>query len=529
MADQLLHSGFLASAAAMPDRPALHVAGQTLSYRELLEKAQRLAATLQSRRGADEDVPVVTAVFADRSATGFAGILGALLAGHGYVPLNPNFPVSRTSWMLERAGCTWVVVDAAAMAQLDEVLSSISRRLLVVLPEGVECSPLAADWPEHTFVAARDLLAASHWSAGSQSADSLAYLLFTSGSTGEPKGVPVTHANVTPFINVMAERYGVTPDDRFSQMFDTTFDLSVFDLFVAWQRGASVYCPSRVTLFNPDRFIRENELTVWFTVPTVGLLMQRFGALKPGRYPSLRWSLFCGEPLPVSLAQAWAVAAPQSAVENLYGPTELTVACSAYRWDPARSAAASRDGIVPIGTPLPAMLAKVVDEELEEVAPGQVGELLMTGPQRTPGYWQDGVATDRAHVRLAADGRIYYRTGDRVRRPGADGVLTYVGRIDDQIKVLGHRVELGEVESALRQEPGVHAAAAVGWPATSVGVGGVVAFVTGRGLDPAALRSSVGRKLQPHAIPQAIRVLPDLPQNVNGKVDRRALLDLLNV
>jgi acyl-coenzyme A synthetase/AMP-(fatty) acid ligase len=267
---------------------------------------------------------------------------------------------------------------------------------------------------------------------------------------------------------------------------------------------------------------------VYFTVPTVGLLMQRFGALKPGRYPSLRWSLFCGEPLPVPLAQAWAAAAPGASVENLYGPTELTVACSAYRWDSERSAAASRDGIVPIGAPLPDMDAKVVDERLEEVAPGEVGELLMTGPQRTAGYWQDTRATARAHVRLPADGRIYYRTGDRVRRPDADGPLTYVGRVDEQIKILGHRVELGEVESALRQEPGVHAAAAVGWPATSAGVGGVVAFVTGRGLDPAVLRSSVGRKLQAHAVPQAIRVLPDLPQNVNGKVDRRALLELLN-
>ena len=133
----------------------------------------------------------------------------------------------------------------------------------------------------------------------------------------------------------MVDRYGINAGDRFSQMFDTTFDLSVFDMFVAWSQGACVCCPSRKTLLNPDVFVREKDLTVWFSVPSLGMLMDRFGALKAGRYPSLRWSLFCGEQLPVDLATHWAAAAPESILENLYGPTELTVACSVYRWDQA--------------------------------------------------------------------------------------------------------------------------------------------------------------------------------------------------
>jgi amino acid adenylation domain-containing protein len=522
----LLHSGFLESARAMTDRPALHVGGQTLRYAELLEQAQEMAATIQRRRAGD--APPLTAVFADRSAFGFSGIIGALLAGNGYVPLNPNFPVARTRRMLQRAGCASLIVDSTAMSQIDDVLSGVSSTLLILLPEHADAAALSSRWPQHSFVAAADRERAASWSDRQGTDDAVAYLLFTSGSTGEPKGVPVTHRNATHLVRTLVDRYGIEPDDRFSQMFDTTFDLSVFDMFVAWQRGACVYCPSRATLLNPDRFIREHALTVWFSVPSVGLLMQRFGVLKPDRYPSLRWSLFCGEPLPVTLAEAWASAASASTLENLYGPTELTVACTAYRWDPVRSPAESYDGIVPIGVPTKGMEARVVDDHLAEVGPGEIGELLMAGPQRATGYWEDAAATARAFVRLAADGRVYYRTGDRVRRFSGDGALTYVGRRDHQIKVLGYRVELGEVEAALRQEPGVHAAVAVGWPLTSTGHGGVAAFVMGAGLDPAAIRSSIRMKLHGPAIPQTIHVLPEFPHNASGKIDRQALLRLLS-
>jgi len=353
--------------------------------------------------------------------------------------------------------------------------------------------------------------------------ESVAYLLFTSGSTGVPKGVVVSHRNVTHFVDAMVDRYAITMDDRFSQMFDATFDLSILDMFVAWERGACVCCPSEKTLLNPDAFIREKALTVWTSVPTVGVFMKRFGVLKPNRYPSLRWSLFCGEPLPVDLANAWAAAAPRSTLENLYGPTELTVACTAYRWDPRSSPDESDDGIVPIGHPFPGLETIVVDEAFREVAPGASGELLMSGPQVTPGYWGSPDATARSYVELPNRTGLYYRTGDRVRRPTAGGPMTWVGRIDHQVKVLGFRVELGEVEATLRDEPGVEAAVALGCPMTATGAVGIVAFVSGVDIDPATIRANLRAKLQHYAIPQVIHVLPALPTNVNGKLDRQAL------
>ena len=165
---------------------------------------------------------------------------------------------------------------------------------------------------------------AKHWGADFEpipvDLKDFAYLLFTSGSTGRPKGVGVTHANATAFLHAVGERYDFGPDDRFSQTFDMTFDLSVFDMFVAWSAGGCLCVPTQRQLIKPGRFIEDHELTVWFSVPSTGVFMRRLGELKEGRYPSLRWSLFCGEPLPVAVADAWARAAPASTVENLYGP-----------------------------------------------------------------------------------------------------------------------------------------------------------------------------------------------------------------
>src|SRR6266699_2208541 len=200
-------------------------------------------------------------------------------------------------------------------------------------------------------------------------------------------------------------------------MFDMTFDPSVFDIFVAWEAGACVCCPSERMLINPSKFIRDMGLTIWFSVPSTIAFMKQMKLLKPARYPSLRWSLFCGEPLPAVSATAWLEAAPNSIVENLYGPTELTITCTFYRWDPEHSPSECELGIVPIGYPFPGMNVLVVDDTLTEVSPGQKGELLMNGPQMSLGYWKDSEKTKAAFVVPPGRTESFYRTGDCVRRP----------------------------------------------------------------------------------------------------------------
>jgi amino acid adenylation domain-containing protein len=408
--------------------------------------------------------------------------------------------------MLERSGCRTLIVDAGAAEQLGELLDGLEQKPAVIAPD------------------AEDLVGSAEPKLAT--AEAIAYLLFTSGSTGHPKGVGVAHGNVVPFIEAVAERYGVSEEDRLSQTFDMTFDLSVFDMFLAWERGACVCCPSERQLMAPARFIRDSGLTIWFSVPSLAALMRKLRMLKPDSFQSLRWSLFCGEPLPAELAGAWREAAPNSTVENLYGPTEATIACTVHTYVPGE--AGTGNGIVPIGEPIGETETMVADPDLNEVEPGGDGELLVRGPQVTPGYWQDVEKTAAAFVVPPGRTERHYRTGDRVRRPlSAEETLTYIGRMDHQIKVLGHRVELGEIEAALRDASGIDAAIAVGWPLTDSGAGGIVAFLGDPAADVPAVREALTSRLPEYMLPRRYELLEALPLNANGKFDRKAMLALL--
>lgn len=337
----------------------------------------------------------------------------------------------------------------------------------------------------------------------------LAYILFTSGSTGEPKGVPITHENSLAYVNNTIRRLDVTSDDRFSQMHSLAFDFSVHDVWVPWNAGASVYVVPKEQRFAPARFISEHRLTVFSCVPSVATSMDRLGLLKEGALPSLRWVTFCGEALTVQQAEAMQRAAPNATVENMYGPTEATVGITSYLWNPEISPAECRRGIVPIGWPFPSQRTRIVD-----------GELQLAGSQVFGGYWRDLEATAEAF-----DGD-WYRTGDLVERDGR-GCLHFVGRKDNQVQIRGHRVELGEVEAVLRDVFGAREVACVAWPIEEGCAQGIVAFVghmeQPHELDLAAVRT----RMPEYMMPSEMRYSPDLPRNANGKVDRSALVEWL--
>jgi amino acid adenylation domain-containing protein len=516
--------GFIRSAKQFGSSPALEVSGQSLTYDELWGIAASLAATLAKHETAND--PPLTAVFAYRSVTAFAGVLASLLRGHGYVPLNRTFPADRTHVMLTQSGCRAMVVDNDSEKQLDQILNGISHRIVIVLPERMSVQDLALKWPIHLFLGAPDLVPASQWRPVNVSDDSIAYLLFTSGSTGLPKGVMVTHHNVRHYIDFITERFSIGCSDRLSQTFDMTFDLSVADMFVSWEKGACLCCPSEKTLINPGKFVKDAKLSIWFSVPSMAVFMKRLGALKPGAFPSLRVSLFCGEALTVEVTKAWAAAAPNSVVENIYGPTELTIACTYYRWDSAESPKESEYGVVPIGEPFPEMKALIVDEALSETKDGEAGELLMRGPQLTPGYWRDPIKTGASYVVPPGHKDVYYRTGDRVKRV-ASGPMLYLGRMDNQIKILGHRVELGEIEAVVREETGIDGIVAVGWPLNAGGAAGVELFLQSEKEAPAGFGERIARRLPTYMLPRRYHYLAKFPLNANGKFDRRALLGIL--
>ena len=521
----LLWTGFIGSCERFPERPAVDV-GQELTYQELAQRAKRIAATIQTGLTTRE-VPL-TAVFAYRSATAYAGVLGTLMAGHGYVPLNRTFPVERTRLMLERSRCRSIVVDAGSEAQLEGLLAGVEASLLLLCPDRLDVSELGKKFPRHRILGANDLCRAEQSRAPNVASNSIAYLLFTSGSTGQPKGVMVSHANVLHYVDYVTKRYGFTSNDRMSQTFDLTFDLSAHDMFVAWHNGACICCPTQKQLIKPGAFVNDARLTVWFSVPSTAVFMRRLGGLKPSMYPQLRLSLFCGEALPAEIIRQWRLAAPNSVIENIYGPTELTIACTAYRWDDTNSPAECDQGLVPIGEPFDDMDALIVNEELHEVEPGAAGELLMTGPQLCLGYWHDEERTRRAFVAVPGKtGAYYYRTGDRVRRRGEGRPLVYLGRLDSQIKVLGHRVELGEVESAVRDASRLDGVVALGWPMTASGADAIEVFLQTEKFDTKELLEALRTRLPLYMVPRNIRLLRQFPLNANGKYDRKALQMIL--
>ena len=520
-----LHSGFLASARAHPDRPALVLADRGLTYAEIDATARQWAAALIEAAGR---VPRRVGLFAYRSQVSYIGMLAALYAGATVVPLNRTMPPERTRVMLEAAGVDVLLVDDASARQVRGVLAD--RPVPIVAPMSGAAVSDAAERGVRVLTRP-DVERVDGPAAPARPApDDVAYLLFTSGSTGTPKGVPVTHANVAHFLAVNQERYGFTPEDRFSQTFDQTFDLAMFDLFMAWGAGAALVPLQPIQLLSPVRFVNESGLTVWFSVPSAVALLRRRGLLKPDCLPTLRWSLFCGEALPRESAEAWQTAAPASTVENLYGPTEATIACTVHRWVGEESARLCVNGSVPIGRPYRGLRARILDEHDADVPTGEIGELCIAGPQVFPGYWRDDAQTAQRVLveRAASDGAEvrWYRTGDRAKQlPGGD--YACLGRLDSQVKILGYRIELGEVEAALRRLPAVADAAVVDVPADGDRPVELAAFVTRAdgvaALETTALDEGLRELVPAYMVPRTLTVLGDLPVNANGKVDRKAL------
>lgn len=513
-----LRSGFLASAAARPNDVALVVENNSRTFAELERAARQWARVIVERTPRRVER---VGVFAYRSEVAYTGTLAALFSGAAFVPLNRTFPVARTRAMIRRGMLDAIIVDRVSARQLAEVFEGLENPPLVLFPDET------TDVPEIVNAVTAEAIAAAVPldELPAVLVDDIAYLLFTSGTTGDPKGVGVSHTNVMHFLDTMGRRYGLGPDDRVSQTFDQTFDLSVFDIFLAWQAGARLCVPAAIELLAPARFIQKHGLTLWFSVPSIPALMRRKGTLRADTMPTLRWSLFCGEPLPRKAAEEWQAAAPRSVVENLYGPTELTIACTVYRWDPARSPGECVHELVPIGQPLDGLASILVDDALKEVEEGQPGELLVCGPQTVPGYWQDAARTAERFVELPvspATTKRFYRTGDRVA-PMASGGYAYLGRTDFQIKVLGYRVELGEIEAALARQSGVIDAVAVGWPQEEGRATGIVAFVTGDVGDVDAIVSDLRTRLPEYMVPSEVLVHESFALNSNGKIDRNAL------
>ncbi|MEU4770246.1 amino acid adenylation domain-containing protein, partial [Actinosynnema sp. NPDC023794] len=454
-----------AQAARTPDAPAVITDGTALTYAGLDERATALARRLT---GHGVRAGQVVAVALPRTADLPVALLAVAKAGAAYLPIDPGYPPARVRRVLD---------DARPVLVVDPEF------LLADTPPG----PIAA--PPHPHEAA--------------------YVLHTSGSTGEPKGVVVQHAGLVSHLAWMAAEYGVGPGDVVLARTSASFDASTWELWLPLVTGAAVCLAPTGTVTDPEEFAsfaRRHGVTVAQFVPSL------LGALSgTPAWPSLRLLFSGGEVLPARLAERIA-ADWRVPVVNLYGPTETTVQVTAGRWRPRRGRAAA-----PIGVPVWNTRVYVLDRRLQPVPDGVVGELYVAGVQVARGYLgRPGATAERFTACPFEPGARMYRTGDLGRRTD-EGGLEFVGRADDQVKVRGFRVEPGEVESALGALPGVAAAAVVARDQR------LVAYVVGPGLSAEWLRSGLAATLPAHLVPSAFVPLDALPMTPNGKLDRAAL------
>jgi amino acid adenylation domain-containing protein len=481
-----------------PAYAALELGDRQYSYKELYDAA---ASVMRAITELDDPNPFV-AIMADKSFTCYAGILGILLAGKAYLPVNPRFPAARNLFMFEKARIRVIIAGENADEELEEILDIYPEDVFIIFPEEME-------WRQESGLPPRIIEPGQP-----------AYLLFTSGTTGNPKGVPVSHANVCWYLDQMMQYFDFGTDDRFTQLFDLTFDLSVHDLFLAWSSGACLVVPPDNSSFAMARFIREKQPTVWFSVPSVVNLMDRMRLLKKGAFPSIRLSFFCGEALPLRPAQAWKTAAGHSRLVNLYGPTEATIAVSYYELAEDPQSWKSEMGILSIG--------KVFEGNyylLHDTGPeNSPGELCLAGKQVVEAYYDNEEADKEAFFKDPGSGQSWYKTGDLVK-VDEEGDLFFLGRKDAEVKISGYRVNLKEIEYVLAGYQKV-AQAVVIFDVDAEGQGITQAFILLKENAAQAekeLDAHCRQQLPWYMVPGKFIFVKEIPLNANGKIDTIAL------
>jgi non-ribosomal peptide synthetase component F len=347
-----------------------------------------------------------------------------------------------------------------------------------------------------------------------------AYLLYTSGSTGEPKGIVVSHENLNAFFNNVLPKYDITTSDRISQFFDFTFDPSIHDMFLAWNSGAVLVCVPDEHLIAPHKFIIQNDITFWSSVPSVGRFLRKLRVLKSGVFPQLRYTLFTGEALPFEVYSSWKEAASNSVIINGYGPTELTMNISDFWIPDDLSLNDCYNGIVPIGFVFSDHIFVLMENDMIST---DKGELLISGPQQVNGYFNDPDRTKESFIYI--NNRRYYKTGDIVLS-NIDG-LKYLGRLDNQVQIRGFRVELSEIEYALKIMR-ISESVAIGYPRNTNIVERIVLFVANYGGTVSEIVSFLKDRLPEYMIPTNIVLVDSFPLTVNGKLDKNELYNRIN-
>ena len=489
--DELLGEIFEASARRTPDRTAIIFGAERVTYAELDARADKVARALRARGVAAGHF---VGLWMSRSLDLHVALLGILKAGAAYIPFDADAPPERIGECLADCAAKIIVIDDATRARLDRDLPA----------EAVGCRELIA--------AGTDALPVDPRADGVNPA-SPAYAIYTSGSTGKPKGIVIAHSNICHYLRSSNQIYGMAAEDVSFQGASVAFDLSLEEIFVPYLVGATLWVASSQVLGEVEALpalMAEAGITVLDTVPTLLAMM-------PQDIPSLRIIILGGEACPPAVRQRWC--RPGRKVFNSYGPTEATVVATVDEVTP--------DEAVTIGVPIPNYTCYVVDEEMRIVGPGTEGELLIGGPGVAKGYLGRPELTAEKFIAnpFGGDGSdpVLYRSGDAVSISDK-GKILFHGRIDDQVKLRGFRLELGEIEARLCDLPGISQATVV--LRRDDGIDRLVAFVVpdaGAAFDRSAVRTALKETLPPYMVPSHFEEMASLPRLTSGKADRKTL------
>ncbi len=512
------------SASRYPEKPALSFRDETVTYAGLEAETNRLARGL-AEVGVRWGERV--GIYMNRSTSSVTAAFGVLKAGAVYVPIDPLCPPERLNYIVRKCGIEVVLAAPDKLRSIEQAFPERSPLKSIVAMNGPDRSAgqigttRVIDWQTlRTSVEADALTAATIDS-------DLAYILFTSGSTGSPKGVMLSHRNALTFVEAARDLFGITSDDRLSNICPLHFDMSVFDLYVAMKAGATtVIIPETTTTFPVKlaEVIEKNGITVWNSVPSALSLLAAYRGLQQHDLSSLRLVLFAGERFPLKYLQRLMEVMPGARFCNMYGQTEAN--SSTYYWIDTPPAGERQP--IPIGKPLPNFDVFALDEQGARITePAKEGELYVRASTVALGYWDEAEKTEKAFVQnpLRPDVKErVYRTGDLVHVDG-DGNYVYVGRKDHMIKSRGYRIEIGEIEAVLRDHEGVKNAVVIPVPDELIGnrIWAIVVPLVPGSLAKDDLIQFCARRLPKYMLPEMLEFRDDLPTTSSGKVDRQLL------
>ena len=458
---------------------------QEYSYSNLRKRIAAIYVAVNNMNGE------TVAIFTNDHIDTYAAIWACWLCGKNYVPLNPNSPV--------------------------DLNNRIKSQVTLA---GIINSTETEKWPDATQQETDLLLEKA--SAFIQDDNSTAYILFTSGSTGVPKGVPITFGNIAAFVDAFYKMgYTVSEQDRVLQMFELTFDLSVMSYLIPQLHGACVYTipPGRIKFSYIFELLDEHQLTIALMVPSMlNFLRPYFDEID---CPNLRYSLFCGEALHLDILEEWAERVPNARIDNVYGPTENTIFCTYYTYN-RNGNNPHHNGILTIGTSMAHSVCTVMNENDRPAPIDEIGELCLSGGQLTPGYLNNPELNATAFFQYQ-DGEHsirYYRSGDLCRL-NAQGHIMYAGRKDTQAKIQGFRVELSEVEFQAKKVLPEKTNAVAFTQENQQGIHEIFLVIECDTINQDSLKESLKSSLPAYMLPKSIFTLAEFPLNVNGKIDRK--------